>query len=415
MAKSTGLVNTTKFDGNIVYTPKMSTVYVPWAWNCRYGESSGNELTEETGFKGLVQNIAAKAAEKSTADGSDIAVWHGQDTPVTLRPNPYYGKKGHAGSAYLYMVVSGFQRAKAIAGIANGEQDVTLGAAGLDQAQVTRMHCKDPMIRAFIRNMTEIEARKENLGENMLRATLSAPDIAFGVAELRKVMPEGTTAEQVAREIGRSQQYTSKLFRIYQGLEGVVLPPGSLSKDQTAPINVLDAWRKGTGLKATNEDLLTVAEAKGADGATLSTSEKAAAYLAVVKPAVEKVKKKQGPGAWVANAATDAEAFGVLLGNLQRDGAIEVLQLEAKHCPTIAAKYAAKMVGDKFTEDMADQIATACDTGIRKGMKKAPKAAAPAPESETSKKEKAIVAAGDEKRLAAVNAKKKNGKASASA
>jgi ParB-like chromosome segregation protein Spo0J len=395
-SKSTGLINATKFDANTVYTPKQAEVFVDVKWNSRSAPDEGDATKETTGYTGLVKSIGTE----------------GLRSPVVLRPNPNYGKKGMPGASCPYSLVSGFSRFKACASIAAGEQDVTLGQAGMTQAAVAALHTNTPTIRAFIRPMTEAEARKENLTENLQRQDLTAPDIAFGVARLRDTMPEASD-QQIADIIGRSQQYCSKLKRLYEGLKNVMLPAGALSLSSPA-VPLLDAWRTEAkkGL-FTNDDILAIAEAKDANGVNLPQAEKAARYLAVVRPPVDGEgsdgKKDKGPGAWKGNAAKDAEAFGVLLGNLERDGAIEIHSIGSEHAATVAAKYAAKMLA-KGTEDDLDMIAAACEKGIKRGRKKAvaaaPPAGQPVPTDATPPKVAAAMTA---------RGKKANGKAAATA
>ncbi len=372
MAKNTGSVVstlssvTTKYDVNHAYDIKVSEVWVDWKWNARFTTDEGDAINEGGAFKDTLVSIGKE----------------GQRTPCVVRPNPFHGKKGNEAARYPFMLVEGFQRTRAVCDIAAGEADAMLGAAGLDQVSVNKLHTKEPTIRAFVVPMSEGEARRRNLGENMLRAQLSAPDIAFGVAKLAEAEPEASN-KALGEMIGRSEPYVAKLRRIYSTFSNVKVPAGALHEG-SAPVSVLESWRSSPK-KALNEDLLAIADADAKE--PLSAEEKADRYLMAIGAKVDpnaKPKKKAGQGAWSENACIDAKAFGVLLGNLARDGAIEVDGITADHWALVASKYAGK--ADKATEDEREAIAFACNEGIKLGKKKAPKVAPKAEEEPAPKK-----------------------------
>ena len=344
----------------LVQVLALSDVFFDWTWNARKAVDEGDAKTDTTGFSGIVQNIAIE----------------GQKQPIVVRPNPSFGKRGQPGASCRYSCVSGFTRGKAIGEIASGAHDTLLhAAAGMTHVAINKLHTDKPTILAFVRAMTEAEARKENLEENLQRSSLSAPDIAFGVARLREAMPTATDGE-VAAIVGRSQQYVAKLKRIYDGLSGAMIPAGTLSKAQAKEVSVLEAWRtepKKDGI--TNDFLESIARDE-----KMTARDKANAYIAKVNHKVDSEddgpkKKKQGKGGvWVENAAIDAEAFGVRLGNLMRDDALsDDYSFDAKHCELIAPAYVKQLAGDKCTEDMRDAIVAACEKGIKKGLRPAAK------------------------------------------
>ena len=132
---------------------------------------------------------------------------------------------------------------------------------------------------------------------------------------------------------------------------------------------VTQAWRCAPK-KAMNEDMLAIADSKE----PLSDEEKVGRYLMAAglkEDPTKKPKKKLGQGAWASNACIDAEAFGVRLGALQRDGGITVEELSAEHWALFAPKYEGK--ADKATDDEKDAILSACLKGVEKGGKKASK------------------------------------------
>lgn len=388
MAKTNGI----KVSPMLVQSLLLSEVFFDWTWNARKAVDEGNAKEETTGFTGVVQNIAIE----------------GQKQPIVVRPNPNYGKRGMPGASCPYACVSGFTRGKAIGELAQGTHDsLLISAAGLSPAAVAKLHTDKPTILAFVRSMTEAEARKENLEENLQRSSLTAPDIAFGVARLREAMPTASDGE-VAAIVGRSQQYVAKLKRIYDGLSGAIIPAGTLSKGQAKDLSVLEAWRiepRKEGI--TNDFLEDIAR-----DAKLSPSEKAKAFVAKVNTKVAPVdgedgpkEKKRGKGVWLDNAKIDAEAFGVRLGNLMRDGALsDDYSFEGKHCETVVPSYAKQLAKDTTTEDMRDAIVAACEKGVKRGMR---------PEKLTEVGQPAATKATPAKVAKAMQASKSNGSARA--
>ena len=71
-------------------------------------------------------------------------------------------------------------------------------------------------IPAVVRAMTDSEARLENARENTARSDLKPPDLAWAVAESAKL---GLSDTDIARAIGMTQQYVSKLHRIMSDVE----------------------------------------------------------------------------------------------------------------------------------------------------------------------------------------------------
>lgn len=74
-------------------------------------------------------------------------------------------------------------------------------------------------IPAVVRAMTDADARIENARENTARSDLKPPDLAWAVAEAAKF---GLSDTEIARAIGMTQQYVSKLHRIMSGVAPAV-------------------------------------------------------------------------------------------------------------------------------------------------------------------------------------------------
>ncbi len=374
MAKTQNVALTSvasKYDPNHDYVLKLHDVYIDWKWNTRVDVASTDpeSQTDEAGFQETLISIAKD----------------GQRTACVVRPNPFKGRKGHPGERFDFMLVEGFGRSRAKAEIANGDHDVALGAAGMVKAEVDKLHTKEPTILAKVIAMSEAEARKRNLGENMLRSQLTAPDIAFGIAKLAEAEPNASNV-QLGAMIGRSEPYVAKLRRIYSAFAGATVPENALWKGSPS-MPVTQAWRCAPK-KAMNEDMLAIADADAKS--TLTPDEKVRGYLmaaGLVEDPNKKPKKKAGQGAWAANACIDAKAFGAVLGALQRDGAITIEDITADHWALIVPKYAGK--ADKATDDEKDAIVCACEAGIKEGSKKAAKKTATKEEPKKASAKKA--------------------------
>lgn len=384
----------TKYDPNHEYPVKVAETYVDWKWNSRIdiASTAPDSETDEAGFNELVVSMAKD----------------GQRTACVVRPNPYKGKAGHPGAKYEYMLVEGFQRTRAICDLAAGEHGILLGKNGVLQTEADALKTKEPVIRAKVIAMTEAEARKRNLAENTMRAQLTAPDIAYGIAELAKTDPTITNVS-IGAMLGRDEGYIAKLRRIYTTFKDVPVPADQLWKGSPA-MTVVDAWRCAP-TKALNVDMLAICDADKEK--PLTPEQKLRGYLIaakVLKDPNAKEKKVVGGNAWKENAPKDARAFGFLLGTLERMGALTVDGITADHWDIVASKYASK--ASKATEDNKEAIAYACNQGIDEGRKvpkvdKAPKAT----KEEVAAAKATLDAPGKERAAAKAGAKGKGGKA----
>lgn len=93
--------------------------------------------------------------------------------------------------------------------VANGEQPFVLVSGFRRYAACEELGLET--VPAVVRKMTDAEARVENARENTARASLKPADLAWAVAEAAKL---GLSDTDIARAIGMTQQYVSKLHRI---------------------------------------------------------------------------------------------------------------------------------------------------------------------------------------------------------
>ncbi len=382
-------------DPNTVYTVKVSEVDIDFNWNARREVEVERDDTGEGGFNSRVISIAKE----------------GQKTPVVLRPHPHFGKKVRGREIRTpYFLCSGFTRAKAIIETAAGEHDDLLGKSGILPSDIKKLHTDSPTIRAFIRPLNDLQARQENMGENLFQSSLSAPDVAFGFADLMHIDPT-LTQDQVAAMLGRSQNYCSELFRTYEGLKGVMVPAGATTLNKTAgvafgnkDVPLLELWRAEAD-KPPKQKLLAIAEmtvGKGDAKVAASPQEKLDAYMKLTRPAATPTPLATGPGAWAKNAVNEtAPKVGKLLGHLVRDGAITVRgPFGPEHVPALLAlagktvqEYTLKLnekgkkvkVPDPKLPEHLENIAHAFTKAVREGA--AEPVAVPTPPADTETEE----------------------------
>ena len=158
------MTNNTNNTNETILNVPLTSIFVDLAWNARSGawkRDSGFEA--ESAFEELKDSIRAC----------------GVKDPVKLRPV--------AGGGRPFALVSGFRRYGACEEL------------GLET------------IPGVVREMTDTEARLENARENTARSDLKPPDLAWAVAEAAKL---GLSDTEIAKSMGMTQQYVSKLHRI---------------------------------------------------------------------------------------------------------------------------------------------------------------------------------------------------------
>lgn len=167
-----------------IETVLLSKILIEKSWNARYpgweqayekelDRDSEDESTSHV-FGDLVESIAAK----------------GQDEPVTVRIN----RDRSTARKFPYKLVTGFRRCKALEIIAARTQE------------------QNPTVKALVRTLDDKEARCLNIRENTSRDNLSGPDLAWAVWELSH--QHQMSDNQIAKEIGKNQNYISKLTTI---------------------------------------------------------------------------------------------------------------------------------------------------------------------------------------------------------
>ena len=364
MAKQTLVTN----GAAIIKVAEKESVILSWhdievdpRFNARHGLETGS-----------LEGKKAEDAESNFIGLCILIARDGQKVPVVVRPNPAYGKEK---DRKPYILVSGFQRRAAIGVIAmqaGGEELVKEVNDALCKAMGTatrnNLLTDKPTIMAFIRPMTEVEARFENLAENMVRNKLSVPDICYQVSEIVKLDPS-LSDDAIAQRLSRSQAYVRDLRAIFQGLQKTkakVQAPG-----HTKAIPVLEAWRDCT-VPVPYKDMLDIA--------SLETSDEQA------KAFTDKAYDKKGSGnglergkhSWANNAGVYAGQVAGLLGKLAKEGVIDVdteRLFTAEVMPHLV-HLMSKPSKTERNEDEWAQVAGAAETAFNEALKaKAPKAA----------------------------------------
>lgn len=230
------------------------------------------------------QTVTDDTSHDWTAFKSSIHV-NGQETAVLVRP--FTGKGKHKdGTPFEYELIVGYRRYAAI------EQ---LAAEGKVQ----------PVIKAEVREMTNLEARRANGLENIGRENLEAPDQAFAVFQLsNEYISEGKhpTDEQLADELGMSQAYAGRLLGIMRNVKP----------------KITTAWRKD-GLPLTVQDMFDLSK--------LEPAEQQAKYEELLKAGEAKEARTKGPSAWIDTAVKSAERFGAFLALAEDNSLIQLTDL----------------------------------------------------------------------------------------
>jgi ParB-like chromosome segregation protein Spo0J len=167
----------------------VSEIDADFGWNCRLESRTRSEGPspdtsvdgdpDEPGIEGFAGGLEAV----------------GQEVPAIARLHPL-GKA----APRPYSLVVGFRRYSAATWLEEHGRSVK----GLAPGQ----------LRVVVHEgLSEVEARRMNVGENVARRNLTTPDLVCGVRELLKVDP-GLTGERLATTYGKSQSYMSNVLKV---------------------------------------------------------------------------------------------------------------------------------------------------------------------------------------------------------
>lgn len=236
----------------------------------------------------------------------------GQDTPVLLRLQKDKKKP--------YFLVTGFRRFSAITKL------------GL------------PTIRAEIREMTDTEAREANVRENTARDSLSGPDLCFGIGKIVDGN-KGITSVALSNLLGMNQSYVNTMMGIWANV------------DQ----GIIKAWRAAPGIKLPVKTMGELAKLPKAD-----QQAKYDELISNQKPA------KVGRGSWQETAKKQATAMGTMLGNLTREGFLQLGTTQAEFFGDVDALRMLISFKKEATEEQVASIAHAAESAFSEALKVVP-------------------------------------------
>jgi len=182
-----------------IHVVPLTAIHLILGWNARSGnwhQDAADPTSDDGGFEGLKESMRVAGRN---------------DEPVLLRPiergearhgTARLGEARH-GEDFLYFLVDGFRRVRAAKEL------------GWES------------IRAIIEPMTEFEARRRNLAAQAGRVRHKTADLAWGLAELKKLGGPKLTNEELGTLVGISGSYASVLCRIMTDVDP----------------KVTDAWR----------------------------------------------------------------------------------------------------------------------------------------------------------------------------
>jgi hypothetical protein len=365
--------NGQKFDPELPQSIELSRIYADRSWNVRSERAPDMAVLDKDGKPGTDD------ARRGFATIVCSLAKEPQRDPVLLRPNPNFVKGSKREDQREFSLVYGFQRHDAIKMIASQHAEAVemltnphLG--DMTQKDVELLSNPRPTIRAFVQQMTELEARVKNAAENMQHNALSSGDLVEAVRRIHAIAPDMSSV-RMAIALNSGQPFIAKLIRIASGTGDAVIPAGALAQDQSEPVTILDAWRgmpsKG---RITQNDMDAIA--KEADPA-----KKVARFVEAATKKAEKVRDPNAPkggkgSTWAENAAkVDAPRVAALLTTLQTLG---VISINAPISGPAVVRACMAATGRNVPEKASDvELATISDA-IRKAMGADAKASAKA-------------------------------------
>lgn len=248
----------------------VSCLVADYSWNSRSKARTlatgahPDELGDEDapGLEGLAESMAAR----------------GQDAPIDVRPVTI-----NSGTAFG--IVTGFRRYSAAVLLAKQKRAIL----GLEPGQI---RC-----RVFTR-MSEPEAREANLIENLGRESVSAPDVVYGIGDLRKLNPKIAIKAMAAR-LNRSEKFVRDAIAICE----------------KGDPKVLDEWRS-TPTRPIGLGRMTIV--------IRHEKERQAEHYQAAVAEVEEGREKGGRKGTVISLDGRARRVGRLLGKLVRIGVVDL-------------------------------------------------------------------------------------------
>jgi len=177
----------------------ISDIDAPDGWNARSGawhEDAADPTSEDGGFEGLKRSMFLAGRN---------------DEPVLLRP---WEIAPVPKQLFKYILVDGYRRLR----------------AAKELGWTT--------IRAVVEEMTEFEARRRNLAAQAGRIRHKTADLAWGLAELKRLGGSRLTDEELGALVGISGTYAGALKRVMQDLEPKVSAAWRASSVKVAVVDL---------------------------------------------------------------------------------------------------------------------------------------------------------------------------------
>jgi ParB/RepB/Spo0J family partition protein len=297
----------------------LSKVKADFKWNSRpEAETSISDVENEiegTSFGQLMESIDAK----------------GQREPVLVRP------KGNA-----FELVYGFRRYAAIRELAK------------------KNGVKDPTIRCVVQNLNDIEAREENMRENIARKQLTPSMVCKGLIELKNYYGDKMSVTALADRVGINRPYASMMINTI----AAKLKP-----------ELLESWY-GQNAEVGVNRVESVAK--------LPPEEQEKAWKE--KVATGGRGNKAGAADWMEAAITKCESVGAFLGRLHALKLVNTDALDFRNIEHFKA-LGIKVKEDHTGEQMGDLVHS-LTTAFNEAVELVRNPPAPAVKEEKPKKEK---------------------------
>lgn len=253
-----------KADPDRIIEVPAAEVFADWDWNSR------SRMVDKDGN---LQTGAELTGEGMTfAELCTSIKTEGQRDACIVRPNKNGRKEP-------YVLVTGFCRREAV--VANGPVDGQ----------------RHPMLRVIVKNLSDKEARIENVRENTARSSIRDQDVMFGIQDLHAMDPD-LKGTDIAKAIGRSDEFVNRCIKVI---------------DKVKP-HILEDWRGGDPGPKVSLDNLALKVASAGDQDKVYAELKAARATSNTRAA----------DAWVKTHTVHAIAFGKAMGKCEFAGLVVV-------------------------------------------------------------------------------------------
>ena len=290
----------------------MAQVDADYEWNCRWQARTCSE-----GPRPETDGDPDAPGIEGIAGSLEMI---GQETAVDVRP-VLTGLRAKSNAVEL---VTGFRRYSAI--------------KWLDEHGKAVLGMEPGHIRVRIHHeMTDAEARRMNVGENMVRENLLTPDLVYAAKRLLAVDPK-LTAEDLTVMYAKSKGHMAAVVKVATKL-----------REPT-----FKEWRETRGKALPIIEMATISDKPKAEQAD-EYAKALAAYS---------TEREKDPRAWVRAAIHKAEVIGTVIGAAQRKGVLAfneslVYDDEDTELIRVFVRFRTKLDGKKVPQKTVARVAKA--------------------------------------------------------